>query len=53
MYVHVVANNRPAVQLYCNACSFSIEAEESVSQARLLDRPRRLLLHRCLREPGS
>eukprot|EP00850_Spirogloea_muscicola_P015914 SM000126S26290 [mRNA] locus=s126:62031:63543:+ [translate_table: standard] len=44
MYVHVVADNLPARLLY-ERCGFAIEEEESASTARLLMRPRRLLLH--------
>eukprot|EP00850_Spirogloea_muscicola_P022792 SM000312S11985 [mRNA] locus=s312:89693:91025:+ [translate_table: standard] len=44
MYVHVVADNLPARILY-ERCGFDIEKEESASTARLLLRPRRLLLH--------
>ena len=48
LYVHVVADNRPALQLYCQSCRFEVEAEESPGQAQLLSRPKRLLLHRQL-----
>ena len=52
LYVHVVADNTAAVQLYCHSCDFEVEAEEAHGQAQLLSRPRRLLLHRRLALPG-
>ncbi|KAG2494066.1 hypothetical protein HYH03_007709 [Edaphochlamys debaryana] len=48
LYVHVVADNTPAVRLYCNAMGFQVEQEESEAYARSLQRPRRLLLAKGL-----
>jgi len=45
LYVHVVFENRAAVELY-RRCGFEVEQEESESIARSLNRPRRLLLHK-------
>jgi ribosomal protein S18 acetylase RimI-like enzyme len=52
MYVHVVADNRAARQLYIDQCGFQVEQEESEAYARGLNRPRRLLLWRPLAAPG-
>jgi ribosomal protein S18 acetylase RimI-like enzyme len=43
MYVHVVPDNTPAVELY-KRLGYAVEAEETVAAARALGRPRRLLL---------
>ena len=48
LYVHVVADNTPARELYCSRCGFEVEAEESESYARMLQRPRRMLLGKQL-----
>ncbi|GIL53141.1 hypothetical protein Vafri_8812 [Volvox africanus] len=48
LYVHVVADNTPAVGLYCNTFGFLVEQSESEGFARSLQRPRRLLLAKCL-----
>ncbi|GLI59793.1 hypothetical protein VaNZ11_001757 [Volvox africanus] len=48
LYVHVVADNTPAVGLYCNTFGFQVEQSESEGFARSLQRPRRLLLAKCL-----
>ena len=47
LYVHVVHDNLPAVQLY-TALGFAAEAEESDALAHGLGRPRRLLLGKPL-----
>ncbi|EFJ45206.1 hypothetical protein VOLCADRAFT_106017 [Volvox carteri f. nagariensis] len=52
LYVHVVANNTPAVALYCNALGFQVEQSESEGYARALQRPPRLLLAKCLTGPA-
>lgn len=44
LYVHVVADNAPALELYRSGCAFEVEAEESEAYARALQRPRRMLL---------
>ncbi|PNW86390.1 hypothetical protein CHLRE_02g084550v5 [Chlamydomonas reinhardtii] len=44
LYVHVVADNQPAVKLYCEAMGFEVEQAESEGYARSLQRPRRLIL---------
>lgn len=49
LYVHVVADNLPALKLYTGRAGFQQESEESEGFARALNRPRRLLLHRKLR----
>lgn len=43
LYVHVVADNEPARKLYIKS-GFTYESDEPASQARLRDRPRRILL---------
>ncbi|KAG2446725.1 hypothetical protein HYH02_008287 [Chlamydomonas schloesseri] len=48
LYVHVVADNVPAVALYCEACGFQVEQAESEGYARSLQRPRRLILGKQL-----
>jgi hypothetical protein len=48
LYVHVVADNMAAITLYCQRCGFEVEKEETEAFARQLNRPRRLLLHRCI-----
>ena len=48
LYVHVVHDNGPAVQLYRQTLGFELESEESVAFARTLQRPRRLLLTKAL-----
>lgn len=48
LYVHVVAENVPARRLYQDQCGFETEQEEAPGVARHLNRPRRLLLCRCL-----
>lgn len=47
LYVHVVAENQPARELY-RTCGFAFEQEETAASARLLCRPRRLLLRNHL-----
>eukprot|EP00798_Chlamydomonas_sp_ICE-L_P027693 gene27693-7335_t len=45
LYVHVVHSNTPAVNLYqSSTLGFKVEAEESESTAKALQRPRRLIL---------
>lgn len=44
LYVHVVADNSPALELYRNVCGFEVEAQEAEGYARALQRPRRMLL---------
>ena len=48
LYVHVVHDNGPAVQLYRQTLGFGLESEESAAFARTLERPRRLLLAKTL-----
>ncbi|KAG2435258.1 hypothetical protein HXX76_007336 [Chlamydomonas incerta] len=48
LYVHVVADNQPAVALYCGAMGFEVEQAESEGYARSLQRPRRLILAKQL-----
>ncbi|GIL83451.1 hypothetical protein Vretifemale_12028, partial [Volvox reticuliferus] len=48
LYVHVVADNTPAVALYCNTFGFQVEQSELEGFARSLQRPRRLLLAKNL-----
>ncbi|KXZ43502.1 hypothetical protein GPECTOR_88g445 [Gonium pectorale] len=48
LYVHVVADNAPAVGLYCGSMGFQVEQTESEGFARSLQRPRRLLLAKQL-----
>ncbi len=52
LYVHVVANNQAAMTLYTKG-GFLYEKEETVSHARMLSRPRRLLLHKRIQTPIS
>ncbi|KAH9561043.1 hypothetical protein CY35_06G141600 [Sphagnum magellanicum] len=52
LYVHVVASNQAAVLLYTKG-GFLYEKEETVSQARMLLRPCRLLLHKRIQTPKS
>ncbi|CAK9279398.1 unnamed protein product [Sphagnum jensenii] len=52
LYVHVVANNQAAMMLYTKG-GFLYEKEETVSHARMLSRPRRLLLHKRIQTPIS
>jgi hypothetical protein len=47
LYVHVADDNAPAEELYLS-CGFGEEAREQEAVARLLNRPRRILLHRRL-----
>ena len=47
LYVHVEAENSAARRLY-HECGFSQEQAEAGSTARMLNRPRRLLLHRSI-----
>lgn len=47
LYVHVVADNTPAHNLYLSL-GYEQEAEETEAFARALRRPRRLLLHKQL-----
>lgn len=48
VYVHVAADNVAAVELYRGPGGFVLEQEESEGNARVLGRPRRLLLVRSL-----
>lgn len=48
LYVHVVADNEPAIALYTDSLGFNVEAEESASFAHSLNRPRRKLLFKRL-----
>ncbi|PNH10450.1 hypothetical protein TSOC_002814 [Tetrabaena socialis] len=48
LYVHVVADNRPALTLYCDAMGYQVEQSESEGTAHTLQRPRRLLLAKQL-----
>lgn len=50
LYVHVVADNTAARQLYIEQCGFQVEQQESEGFARTLNRPRRMLLYRSLEE---
>ncbi len=52
LYVHVVANNQAAMMLYTKG-GFLYEKEETVLHARMLSRPRRLLLHKRIQTPIS
>lgn len=47
LYVHVVADNTPAHNLYLRA-GYEQEAEETEAFAHSLRRPRRLILHKQL-----
>ena len=47
LYVHVVAENAPALQLYLN-CGFEVESEESKKLAATHNHEPRLLLHQTL-----
>lgn len=47
LYVHVVADNAPAKQLY-QRLGYQVESEESEGFARSLNRPRRLILQKQL-----
>lgn len=55
MYVHVIASNTPALELYTKRGGYSVEEAETEAFARALDRPRRLLLFKdlALREAAS
>lgn len=48
LYVHVVRDNAAAIGLYIDKCGFEIESEEGAEFARILQRPRRLLLHKAV-----
>lgn len=45
LYVHVVADNFPARNLYEGQLGFKVEQQETETVARALNRPRRLLLY--------
>jgi len=47
LYVHVVADNTPALELYLR-CGFQVEGEESKNLAATSGHARRLLLHQTL-----
>jgi hypothetical protein len=48
LYVHCDIDNEIAQQLYVDHSGFHLERLEDAAKARSLNRPRRLLLHKCV-----